>query len=239
MTEFKRTLPLPPPGPTWGEPIEDGRRQAGVRKEAARAEKSKATPRPAQLSSSSSRDFRRSKPGGPKKHVARPEPSDATTLSPSLDGVAAWVAKGRALSRAIDEAIRAGVASPKLQACIDRAYASWNLDGVPARQIARVAHLSRRAHEAIRSTNRPALETAYTDCARVLHAGLPSLVRKRVPIEIVVDVVRTMRREADGWAAVVESTMLLVGWTHCARARAADAIRAALEEALPESAREE
>ena len=44
-----------------------------------------------------------------------------------------------------------------------------------------------------------------------------------------------LRREADGWVAVVEATMVLLGWTEANRGRAADAIRQALEEFPPES----
>jgi len=51
--------------------------------------------------------------------------------------------------------------------------------------------------------------------------------------------VRNMRREADSWVAVVESTMLLVGWTDANRARAAEAIRDALEEHPPDSAQDD
>jgi hypothetical protein len=149
------------------------------------------------------------------------------------------MARGRALSLAIEEAIRLGSASPKLLACINRAYSSWSLDGVSSRSISRVAHLSRRAHEAIRQTSRSEVEAAYIDCARVLHLGLPSTIRRRVPLEIVVDVVRNMRREADSWVAVVESTMLFVGWTDANRARAAEAIRDALDEYPPESAQDD
>jgi hypothetical protein len=54
-------------------------------------------------------------------------------------------------------------------------------------------------------------------------------------MEVAVDLVRNLRREADSWVAVVEATMLLVGWTDAARGRAAEAIRQALEEFPPES----
>src|SRR5256886_5225253 len=52
--------------------------------------------------------------------------------------------------------------------------------------------------------SRSGLEPAYADCARVLHMGLPTAMRKRVPIEVVIEAVRAMRREADRWIAVVE-----------------------------------
>ena len=140
---------------------------------------------------------------------------------------------------ALEEAQRTGAASPKLQACIERAHAAWNLDGATTRQIARVSHLAQRAHEAIRGTSRAALDAAYADCARVFHLGLPSAIKRRSQLDVVIELVRSMRREADGWVAVVESTMVLFGWTDANRARAAEAIRQALEEYPPESSADE
>jgi len=102
-----------------------------------------------------------------------------------------------------------------------------------------VAHLTRRAYDAIRSTSRAGLELAYADCARVLHLGLPSAMRRRLPIEIVIESVRAMRREADRWAAVVEATTLLVGWADANRTRAAEAIRLALQEHPPDKTADE
>jgi hypothetical protein len=150
-----------------------------------------------------------------------------------------WSAHGRALLSALEEALRAAAPSAQLQARIERAHAAWNLDGVSSRHLSQVAHLTRRAYEAIRGTSRSALEAAYADCARVLYLGLPSAMRRRVPLEVIVEAVRTMRREADRWVAVVEATMLLVGWTEANRTRAAEAIRQALEEYPPESSSED
>jgi len=240
MSDFRRTLPLPPPGTSVGEALEDIVRHHHPRKTPAAGHKL-ATPRAPQLSSSPGRDFRRSKPGA--RRTLRPAPpraSDANDLAPPLDeGVATWIAKGRALSAAIEQALQSETPSPSMQAAVDRAYASWNLDGVSARQLSRVAHLSRRAHEAIRDTDRSALENAYADCARVLHLGLPSALRRHIPIDSVVEVVRAMRREGDSWFAIVEATMSLVGWADANRARAAEAIRLALEQFPPHKSRDD
>jgi hypothetical protein len=183
--------------------------------------------------SGSPRNLRRSSSGGRK--TPNPVRGDAEGRAAAHDSGASWTAKARALSNGLDEALRSGHASPKTKACIERAYAAWILDGVPPATIARVAHLSRRAHEAIRNTSRGTLENAYADGARILHMGLPSVLRRRVPIEVAVDLIRNLRREADSWVAVVEATMLLVGWTDAARGRAAEAIRQALEEFPPDS----
>jgi len=101
-----------------------------------------------------------------------------------------------------------------------------------------VSDLAQRGHEAIRGTSRAAVEAAYTDCARILYLGLPSAIKRRIQLDVVTEVVRAMRREADAWVAVVEATMVLLGWTDANRARAADAVRSALEEFPPSSAEE-
>ena len=105
--------------------------------------------------------------------------------------------------------------------------------------VSRTAHLAQRAHEAIRTTSRAALETAYVDCARILHMGLPSTFRKRVALETVIDAVRAMRREADSWVAVVDATTHIVGWAATARSHAAEAIRLALQEHPPAASQTE
>jgi hypothetical protein len=238
MSDFRRTLPLPPPGRSLGDALEAKNRKGSST--AADRQKNLGTPRVPQFAASPGRDLRKSKPGNRKTpHLGRSEaaePAQATDLGTVERGVPAWLAKARALSAALEEAQRTGTASPKLQACIERAHAAWNLDGVTTRNISRVAHLVQRAHEAIRSTSRAALEAAYADCARVLHLGLPSAIKRRAQLDVVIELVRAMRREADGWVAVVEATMVLLGWTDATRARAAEAIRQALEEFPPEGA---
>jgi hypothetical protein len=252
MPDFRRTLPMPPPGRTVGEAVEESMRRHSRKPAVPPAERGKsmvpgrATPGPGERGKSMlpgratpglptpPREFRRSRPG---RKTPQPGGSEGRSVLPD-HATASWALKARTLSSALDEALRSGQASPKTRACIERAYAAWTLDGVPTQTLARVAHLTRRAHDAIRESSRGGLENAYADCARVLHLGLPSAVRKRVPLETAVDVVRGLRREADSWVAVVEATMVLVGWTDGARARAAEAIRTALEECPPESTRD-
>ena len=237
MSDFRRTLPLPPPGRSVGDALEGkNRKTPGV---PADRQKAMGAPRVPQFAASPGRDLRKSKPGARKTpHLGRldsAEPAQASELAASERGVPAWLAKARALSAALEEAQRTGSASPKVQACIERAHAAWSLDGASTRHIARVAHLAQRAHEAIRGTSRAAVEAAYADCARVLHLGLPSAIKRRIQLDVVIELVRAMRREADAWVAVVEATMVLLGWTAANRARAAEAIRGALEEFPPES----
>ncbi len=241
MSNFRKTLPLPPPGKTVDDAVETSLRQHQARKTpAAGGERNKTfAPRPSKLSSSSSNDLRRSPKNAGRRSLPPLPPPPAPSpdsLVPHHEGRAPnWAAHGRALLSALEEALSAPAPTPQLQARIERAHAAWNLDGVSSRQLSNVAHLARRAYDAIRGTSRSGLEPAYADCARVLHLGLPSPMRRRVPLEVVVEAVRTMRREADRWVAVVEATMLFVGWIEANRARAADAIRQALEEHPPQS----
>jgi hypothetical protein len=239
MSDFRRTLPLPPPGRSVAEAL-DGK----GRKSPGQTERQKAigAPRVPDLAASPGRDLRKSKTGSRRTpHLGRLDADEAAEpkdLPAPERGIPTWLAKAHALSAALGEVQRSGAASPKLQACIERAHAAWNLDGASTRHIARVAHLAQRGHEAIRSTSRSALEAAYTDCARVLHLGLPSAIKRRVQLDVVTEVVRAMRREADAWVAVVEATMVLLGWTDANRGRAASAIRGALEEFPPDNAGE-
>jgi hypothetical protein len=239
MSNPRKTLPLPPPGRTVGDAIEASLRAPNppARKTPSPGERRKSiAPRAPRLSSSSSGDLRRSpRPGGRKSIPPPPHPSDPEDLAPPEVRATNWLAHGRALAAALEEALRSGAQSPRLQACVERAYGAWNLDGASSRQISQVAHLTRRAYDAIRSTSRAGLELAYADCARVLHLGFPTAVRRRVALEVVVEAVRTMRREADRWVAVVDATMLFVGWADANRARAAEAIRQALNEHPPDS----
>jgi hypothetical protein len=239
MSNFRKTLPLPPPARTIGEAVEVSLRHPPRKTPSTGGERRKSiAPRASRLSSSSNNDLRRSPK--PRRSLPPPPPSpDFDSLVPPEGRAPNWMAHGRALAAAIDEALAAGADSPKLQAAIERAYGAWNLDGVTSRQISNVSHLCRRAYDAIRNTSRAGLESAYVDCARVLHLGLPSSLRRRVPIEVVTESVRTMRREADRWVAVVDATMLLVGWTDANRARAAEAIRRALQEHPPDSSNDD
>jgi hypothetical protein len=240
MSDFRRTLPLPPPGRSISDAL-DGKNRKSPAAPGDR-QKSIGPPRVPQFAASPGRDPRKSKPGSRKTpHLGRLETAEPapTDLGPLERGAPAWLAKARALSAALEEAQRTGTASPKLQACIERAHAAWNIDAATTRQIARVAHLAQRGHEAIRSTSRAALEAAYADCARVFHMGLPSAIKRRIQLDVVIELVRAMRREADGWVAVVEATMVLLGWADANRARAAEAIRVALAEFPPEGSEDE
>jgi hypothetical protein len=169
-----------------------------------------------------------------------PEPPDTNhelnrerkRLRAALPGSAPeWLRAARALGDWLEERISAGSVEPVEQAAIARIWAAFCLAGVSESQILRVAHLVQRAHTAIRETPRASLDlqAAFHAAAGVLHTGLPSSIRQRMPLERVVAVVRRMHEEADEWTAIVEGTTELLGWSDYARVHAATAIRAVLE----------
>ncbi len=159
-----------------------------------------------------------------------PEPaSGPRSALPS--GAPDWMRAARALSDVLEAHIARGNVDPISLAAIERAWAAWTLGGVTPQQVLRVAHLVRRAHTAIRETNRQELDLAFRDCAGVLYGGLPTALKEGLPFERVLLVVRNLREEADGWAAVVEGTSELLGWKDYARMCAASIVRIVIEAA--------
>jgi hypothetical protein len=142
-----------------------------------------------------------------------------------------WRRAATALAEWLDARIAQGSVEPVEQAAIARAWAAFCLGGVSEPQILRVAHIVQRAHTAIRESPRGHLDlqAAFHAAAGVLHAGLPTSIKARMPLERVVYVVRRLREEADTWTAIVQGTTELLGWTDYARVHAATAIRAVLE----------
>jgi hypothetical protein len=156
---------------------------------------------------------------------------------PEIRDAPDWVAQGKLLAGAVSKALESGEATTRLQSRIERAWAAWQLGEYTDREISRVAHLVRRAHEAIREASKKSLESAYVDCAHVLHGGLPSQIRKRVALEDVLVLVRDLRDAVSAQAAVVEGTMRVLRWDELCRGIAAEAIRVAWEEDPPVSSR--
>lgn len=142
-----------------------------------------------------------------------------------------WVRAARTLAAWLNERVARGSLSPLEEAALSRTWAAFSLSGSTVPQILRVAHVISRAHSAIRATPRgeSELQAAVHDCAGVLHAGLPTAVRERMPMERAIQVVRGLRTESDPWAAVVQGVSELLGWSDYARAHAAAAIRTAME----------
>lgn len=155
--------------------------------------------------------------------------------SPSELDTPEWHRAASSLAAWLTERIERGSVEPVEQAAIARAWAAFCLGGATEPQILRVAHIVQRAHSAIRESPRghQDLQAAFHAAAGVLHAGLPSDIKQRMPLERVVYVVRRLREEADAWTAIVQGTTELLGWTDYARVHAATAIRAVLERSRP------
>lgn len=156
---------------------------------------------------------------------------EARKLRESLPPMAPeWMRAARALADWLDERIARGAVDPGEQAAIARTWAAFALGGATDPQILRVAHLVHRAHVAVRELPRDdRLQIALRAAASVLHSGLPTRVRSRMPLERTVHVVRLLHDELDSWAAIVEGTAELLGWKDYARVHAASVIRAVLE----------
>jgi hypothetical protein len=140
-----------------------------------------------------------------------------------------WMRAARVLADALEESIRRGKIDNLEQAAIERAWYSWTLGGATPRQVLRVAHLVRRAYDALRMSSRSGHEATLRDCAHVLHGNLPAAVKQAVPFERAVWVVRSLREAPDPWVAVVEGTAELLGWKDYARVHAAYVISAVIQ----------
>jgi hypothetical protein len=251
MSEHRRTLPIPGSPPKEQSerrhpasdsvavlpqknigPARTGRTPAPARQTPARQ-----SPTPGRRTpplSATPSPHRRSRPPGRKTQTLPPAES-AEPISLLPESQEAWIEHGRSLLGALQRALSQRDASPRMKTSIQRAWAAWQLNGWTDREIARVAHLVRRAHEAIRDSPRKSMEQALLDCASVLYAGLPSAVRRRVVLDDVRELVRQLRDVASARSAVEEGTMRLLGWSELMRGMAQDAIQTAFEEAPPSS----
>lgn len=147
---------------------------------------------------------------------------------PMPENAPGWMLRARRMSIALEEAIRSGQPNPTVEACIERAWAAWELDGSPDKKIVRVARLVEKAHSAIRETPADKVDRAYVEIAQVIWAGMPRSVKSRQEFAQVIMVVRELRTEADPWAAVVDATAKILGWSQAARAHSAHAVRVAI-----------
>lgn len=173
-----------------------------------------------------SEELRRTSPPAGKR---TPDPAGRLlgATPPLPENAPGWMIRARRMTLALEEAVRNGHVPPSLEASIERAYAAWELDGAGDKRIARVARLVEQAHTAIRATMPADLERAYGECAQVMWAGLPRSVKARQDPSTITRVIRELRLEADGWAAVVEGTAKILGWGDAARAHTAQAVRVA------------
>jgi hypothetical protein len=142
-----------------------------------------------------------------------------------------WQRAARALVAWLNERLERGALDPFEETTLARTWAAFSLGGTTEPQVLKVAHLVSRAYHAIRESSRASheLQAAVLDCARVLHSGLPSAIRQRMPLERAVLVVRKLRTEPDAWSAVVGGATALLGWDDYARMHAASVLRSVIE----------
>jgi hypothetical protein len=145
-----------------------------------------------------------------------------------------WARRAYRLALALHEALGSENVTDSTRVAIERSFAAFEL-GYTDPQIARVAHLVESAYTAIRETQRRELERAYRDCAGVLEKTLQPVLRRHVPFDELVDLVRRLRMEADTHIAITDGVCELLGWNDTARLHAATAIRAALAAARAEA----
>lgn len=140
-----------------------------------------------------------------------------------------WMHHAQRMIAGLKEAFERGKIDPVTEACIERAWAGWELDGSTERQIARLALLIEQTHSALRAIPPHRLDRALYDCAEVLRQGMPKHARRKVPLDDVVLVTRELQKEADPWVAVVNATAKLLSWQKISVAHAAHAVRVALQ----------
>jgi hypothetical protein len=145
-------------------------------------------------------------------------------------GAPEWMQAARALADWLEIRIKRGQVAAVEEAAIARTWAAFSLGGVTNQQLFKIARVVQRAHSAIRETRPGAdLVAAVTACAGVLYAGLPRLVRERMPLPRVVATVGRLHEQPDAWTAIVEGVADIAGWKDYARIHAASVIRAVVE----------
>jgi hypothetical protein len=158
------------------------------------------------------------------------EPREAIDFgAPLPESAPVWMHHAQGMIAGLTQALEQGHIDPSLEACVERAWAGWQLDGSSERQIARLALLVEQTHNALREMPPHRLEGAVRDCAEVLRQAMPKHARKRIPLDDVVLVTRKLSKEADAWVAVVNAVSGLLGWQESAVAHAAHAIRLSLQ----------
>lgn len=145
-------------------------------------------------------------------------------------GAPEWMQAARALADWLEIRIKRGHVAPVEEAAIARTWAAFSLGGVSHPQLFKIARVVQRAHAAIHEKPPGAnLTAAVNACAGVLYAGLPRLIRERMPLPRAVATVAKLHEQPDAWPAIVEGVADLAGWKDYARVHAASVIRAVVE----------
>ncbi len=142
-----------------------------------------------------------------------------------------WMRAARVMADSLEDCLARRDVDELERAAIERAWYAWTLGGATPRQVLRVAHLVRRAYEALNRSAHGDEEQSLRGCAEVLHNNLPTPVKQTIPLERALWVVRQMREQPDPWVAIVESTADLLGWKDYARVHAAYVIREVIKQA--------
>lgn len=181
-------------------------------------------------------------PPPPKQDTLRPSRAPRGTRTPApgtalripmhdplpIEG-AGWTRRAGRLIAALEDALARGEQDPSQVAAIERAWFAYEMGGASDQEIAKIAHVCERAHGALQGKMSGPIQDAYLACAHVLHAGLPTKVRRRVSEAEVLEIVKEMRRTVDPWQAVVMATSRILDWDVHWREHAAQAVRTALE----------
>ena len=173
------------------------------------------------------------RPSRPPRGVRTPGPGSIGPRLPKHDAGPAetpgWMLRAGRLIAALEDTLAQEHPRPTQIAAIERAWFAYEMGGVSDREIAKIAHVCERAHSALQGKMSGPIQDAYLACAHVLHAGLPTKLRRKKEEAEVLEIVKAMRRTIDPWSAVVTATSQILGWDLHFREHAAHAIRTALE----------
>ncbi len=182
------------------------------------------------------------RPSRPPRGVRTPSAGVAALRVPRHDPLPkdmpapSWTRRAGRLIAALEDALATQTQDAATIAAIERAWFAFEMGGTTDREISKIAHVCERAHSALQGKMSGPINDAYLACAHVLHAGLPTKLRKQIHEDDVLEVVRDMRRTVDPWTAVVRATSQILGWDRHWTEHAAHAIRTALD-AFPNSTR--
>jgi hypothetical protein len=174
------------------------------------------------------------RPSRPPRGTRTPPPGHALRI-PHHDPLPiegpGWTRRAGRLIAALEDALAREEQDPSLIAAIERAWFAYEMGGASDTEIAKVAHVCERAHGALQGKMSGPIHDAYLACAHVIHAGLPTKIRRRIAEGELLEIVKEMRRTVDPWQAVVMATSRILDWDVHWREHAAHAIRTALESA--------
>src|SRR6187551_3376904 len=134
------------------------------------------------------------RPSRAPRGIRTPSAGMAAVRIPSHDplpgDVPGWTRRAGRLIAALENALAEGNPPPAQIAAIERAFYAFELGGVSDQDIAKIAHVCERAHGALQGKITGSINDAYIACAHVMHAGLPTKIRRRTTEGDMLDVVK-------------------------------------------------